>query len=313
MNAIANAVRNLVHASNGTVELGSKTQAEILAEMEALGAKIGATSLRELLKGKKDEVGGWKMVEVAAAPSAEVKTDEVQEPANPAFNFPKGADMQKTEPTTPVNIAQMQQDAKNSAPKQLTPEQIALAAAAENAHPTNGGKDLKKVGDHVATIDPTTGKQTFRGTDWSKVLPQAPQPVKDGSMLHRLLVRLCDPKGATKQELMTEFGWSAGGLSGILHWEPKSKGYFLHSEKKDGELRYFLQEIGTGRRYGAEEILVKAPAAPKAPKEPKAPKVQAAAAADASKPVKVSKEQKAQVPNLGAANVTKRVAVKKPA
>jgi hypothetical protein len=296
-------IATLVRQDGTKVEItGAMKNADMIAALKTAGHPIGATSLRELIAGKKTEVNGWTLVKAEAD-----KKDEKAAPA--AFNFPKGSDQptkDEEKPAAPLNLAQMQQDALNAAPKQLTPEQLALAAKVENELP---GSQLKP----GQSIDPATGKITHRGANWSEILPQAPIPVKDGSMIHRLLVRLCDPKGATKQELLSEFGWSAGGLSGILHWEPKAKGYFLHSEKKDGELRYYLQEIGTGRRYGAEEILVKAAAAPKAPKEPKAPKVQAAAAADASKPVKVTKEQKAQVPNLGAANVTKRVAVKKPA
>jgi hypothetical protein len=264
------------------------------------------------MTGKKETAGGFQMIQVEGP--ADTEAGKAIETAKEEL---AGADQEaKTDdaPSQPVNIAQMNQEAAQAAAKTLTPEQLKLAAEVENAMPTADSKMAKVAGTNfTGKIDPATGKQTFRGTDWTKVLPQTPQPIKQDSMLHRLFVRLCDPAGLTKKQMMDEFTWSAGGLSGILHWEPKAKGYFLASEKKEGVLHYYLAEIGTGRRYAPEEILIKAAPAPKAPKEPKAPKVQAAAAADASKAPKVTKEQRAQVPNLGAANVTKRVANKKPA
>lgn len=300
-------IATLVNAEGKKVELtGSMKNKDMLAALEAAGSKIGATTLRELISGKKESAGGWSLMKPEAGNAADDGAVKELVAAD------QGAQTDQT-PSQPLNIAQMQQEAKNAAPKQLTPEQLALAANVENAMPSADSKLAKVAGtDFTGKIDPATGKQTFRGTDWTKVLPQSPVPIKQDSMLHRLFVRLCDPAGVTKKQMLDEFSWSAGGLSGILHWEPKAKGYFLASEKKEGALYYYLAEIGTGRRYSPEEILIKAAPAPKAPKEPKAPKVQAAAAADATKAPKVSKEQRAQVPNLGAANVTKRVANKKP-
>lgn len=311
-------IATLTHTSGKTVTItGDMSKPAMLVAIKETGNPLGGTSLHELITGKKSEIAGWtvsKPEPQAAAAESTGATDEAPQ-ANPAFPFPKGADMQaSTEPAAPAVV-------------QLTPEQAELAKQVEADMPTRDAE-----------------KKTLRGTDWSKVLPQEPQPVKDQSMLHRLFVFLCTPGGVTKAQILSEFTWSAGGLSGILHWEPKAKGYFLKSEKKDGVIHYSLC-FHASFKGGAEptpvqpeEILVRTgnatnsglaakikdlkkaagipvqEAAPRAPKEPKpaAPKVEAAAAADASKAPKVSKEQRSQVP-ASAGNITKRVSAKKAA
>lgn len=280
---------SLKHTSGKTVEFTTDMKmADIQAAFKATGFGIGPTSIREFKNAEKPvtkPIGGWFY---AQAPKAE------DTPAD----APKADDVKVNDEPTPADAV---------AKKELTPEQAKLAADAEAEH----GSDTKlRPGER---IDPTTGKPTFRGADWKSILPQEPKPVKEGSMLHKLFVRLAT-KPATKQELMEEFGWSSGGLSGILHWEPKAKGYFLHSEKVDGVLKYSLRMIGghpvtTVLTKAAPEP--KAAKAPKAPKEPKAPKVEAAAAANASKAPKTPKSVSAVPPSAG--NITKRVSKKKAA
>jgi hypothetical protein len=327
------------------VVIGDKTQKAILEEIKAAGYTLSRGSLAAMINGEKETAGDFKMekvkqevldAEVAPAPEA---------PKADAAPTPKGAaDKAKA---AKEKLTKEQKDAgalwglegQGAAPKAgkpeaktLTPEQAKLAADAEAAMPT------KQTG--------VTGeKKTARGTDWTKILPQEPVPIKKDSRLHKMFIRLCDPKGVSKDELMNEFNLSAGGLGGIIHWEPKAKGYFLASEKVEGKLRYHLQYInGAGRRVLADDIKVqegrvmmdtsvralidaakgvvkevkaaKAEAAPKAPAANVATK-KAAKAAEPAAPkadkVKVTKEQRGQVPDLGTANVTKRVAAKKAA
>lgn len=312
-NAQTTIIATLVRADGKTVQLtGDMTKAAMLAAIKATGHPIGGTSLNELITGKKTDVSGWS-VQTAGGDKLP-KADE----APASFKFPKAADMQPaaTDPA-PVQIT--------PALVQLTPEQAALAKDVEAAMPTRDAE-----------------KKTLRGTDWSKVLPTTPQAIKRDSMLHRLFVFLCTPNGVTKEQIMKEFNWSAGGLSGILHWEPKAKGYFLKSEKRDGKLYYSLC-YHASYKGGAEptpvqpeEILIRdgAPvnsgltakikdlkkqagipvkeAAPKAPKEPKAESTKTEPAANASKAPSVSKAQRAQVP-ASAGNITRRVSNKKAA
>jgi hypothetical protein len=305
-------IATLVHTNGKTVTLtGDMTKAKMLAAVKDTGNPIGGTSLGELIAGKKENVSGWSVQKPASNDSGKPEEKAGEQTTNQeAFRFPKGADMQAKQSTAPAapNVVT------------LTPEQAALAGKVEAEMPTR---------DAV--------KPTLRGTDWSKVLPTEPQPVKKESMLHRLFVFLCTPGGVTKDQILKEFTWSAGGLSGILHWEPKAKGYFLKSEKRDGKLYYSLC-YHTAFKGGAEptpvqpeEILIRdgaavdngvrakireimkqkgipvKEAAPKAPKEPKAPKVEAAAAADASK---APKTPKSQMP-ASAGNITKRTSNKK--
>lgn len=325
-----NAIVNLKHVSaDYTVSTEGKTKAAILAEIKAAGYKLGDKSLASLLSGEKAQAGDFMIAGVtvdpinpdaAAAtsgsdlvPHDQVKAEDTpRDTANP-YPFPKG---QGATEATPAPAA---------GPVVLTPEQQALADKVEAEMPTRDSE-----------------KPTLRGTNWKGVLPETPIAVKKGSKVHQLLGALCRPDGVTKKQLMDEFGWSAGGLSGILHWEPKAKGYLLTSEKVNGELRYHLcfhlsykggseptrvqeHEIALhegGATAPKSDLAAKIKdlkkargipvpeAAPKAQKaattEGTEPKVTAAAAANADKAPKVTKEQRAAAAPMAAANVTSR-------
>lgn len=322
---VANApVKKLAHTSEVfMVEIEGKTNAQIIEEIKAAGYVLGSKSLAALLSGEKTTAGDFEMIEVkfdpkaakaakaaaadaakaAKAAAAENKPAEVAAPAAPAAPAPK----------------------KSAGKKELTPEQAKLAGEVEKEIPTR---------EAAAPVE----KAPRVLNDVSHLLP-APgtySPLLKGSVMARMFEMLVRPEGATKAELMAEFGWSAGGLAGIIHWEPKKKGYHLGSEKKDGVIHYDLRfnaadparPNGHIQRVTAEELTYRekkpAPvvksaedkAAEKAAKD--AAKATTKAAADAAKPakevkVKVTKEQKAQVPPMGAANITKRVSAKKAA
>jgi hypothetical protein len=222
------------------------SQAKIVEAIKAAGFTLGQKSLAALMNGSKTEAGDFVVKSEAAptpkgaaakakaakakteAPADEVKTDDVKMEGKMTKEQEAAASAWGNKPAA---------GAKGKG-KTLTPEQAKLAADVEKALPT---QDKRAV---------------VRGTDWTVVLPQTPVEVKTDSKIHKLLVRLCDPNGATKKELMDEFGWSAGGLAGVIHWEPKAKGYFLNKMKRDdGAMAYYVSEIGTGRRYTPEEIL----------------------------------------------------------
>lgn len=317
-------VRILKHTSaDFQLEVEGKSQAAILAEIKAAGHTLGAASLRALMNGEKETAGDFTMTKGKPMAATEAATAPTGKEAADAAKAAKG---KKDEPKTNPDAAFLhagEAAALKKAGKTLTPEQAKLAAEVEAAIPT------KETGE---------GKKTLRGLDWSKILPQEPVPVLKDSMMHRLFVRLAQPNGATKTELMQEFNWSAGGLGGVIHWEPKAHGYFLHPEKRDGVIHYHLAQIGTGIFYKPEQVLIREKGtpnpnrdlaakiraakeaagilAPKPPKEPKAPKAEAtpAPAADGTaKParVKVSKSDLAGVPPMAGVSMTKRTATKK--
>lgn len=288
--------RTLVHTSEVfSVDVEGKSQAAILAEIKDAGYTLGSKSLSAMLSGEKDQAGDFKMTkenaETAAADQAKAakakKSAEKSTPTQPEATDPKAEPW----PFKGQSLADRVAGLKNTETKNLTPEQAALAKQVEGQIPTKE-------------------KVSYRGTDWSKVLPQSPVAVRKDSVIHRLFTRLCDQNGASKEELMKEFGWSAGGFGGIIHWEPKAKGYFLGTEKKDGVVRYHLQFIGSsGKKVKPEEILVaEKKVAP--PKEPKAAKQPAAPKEPKPAKVKVSKEQMATVPPMGGASVTTRTSKK---
>jgi hypothetical protein len=152
--------------------------------------------------------------------------------------------------------------------------------------------------------------------DWGDLIAKTPQPVLAGSVIGRLFEMLSRPEGATKVEMMAEFNWSEGGFGGIIHWEPKARGYALRSAKIDGVLHYHLA-FTNGVDVTPSEILyrekkVAAVAVPKAPKAPKVAATEAGetgTAANVTKRVRVPKDAMESVPAMG--NVTMRRAATK--
>ncbi len=308
-------IKTIFHKTTGLeINVEGKTNSAIIAEIKKAGFTLGAKSLAAMLKGDVEAAGDFTTVKpevkaeepaVAAAAADTTSGDEVEQLAAPVAPVTK--EVRAKKPTLRERVLA----AGALAP--LAPNLDAL----EKLDPTAreiAEKELAEQREAALKAD----KFSFRGTDWSKVLPQSPVAVKEGTKIHGLLVYLTTPGGVTKDEIMTKFGWSAGGLAGILHWEPKAKGYALISEKGgDDKLRYSLAFIGSGgRRVKPEEVLVKAAAAPKAPKAPKA-------AAPEGTPEDAPAVKKVRVPKngmdavgvlmaaLGGSSVTKRVAAKK--
>lgn len=320
------------------------SQKAIHEAIKTAGFTLSIKSIAALLSGEKTEAGDFKVekmtqaaidAELAAAP-APAPVVEAPAPAagKSAAEKAKAAKDKLTKEQKDAGAAWGLEGQAPAAPvkgkgKTLTPEQAKLAGDVEKEIPTR-----------EATGEPKAARKP--GVDWTKVLPQEPVAVREGSMLHRLFVRLCDPAGATKKQLMDEFNWSAGGLGGILHWEPKAKGYFLQSLKENGELRYHLAQIGTGIRYNPADVKVakageplakndlaakiKAarieagiiqPDAPKpegaAPAAPEAPKQEAAPTEPAAPKVKVTKEQRGEAAPMAGVNMVSKRRNPKPA
>lgn len=314
-------VKKLAHTKEVfMVEIDGKTNAQIIEEIKAAGFVLGSKSLAALLSGEKTTAGDFEMIEVKFDPKV---AKAAKTAAADAAKAAKAAAETKPEiaPAAPAPAAAPK---KSAGKKELTPEQAKLAGDVEKEIPTR-------------ETTPPVEKPARVLNDVSHLLP-APgtySPLLKDSVMARMFEMLVRPEGATKTELMTEFGWSAGGLAGIIHWEPKKKGYHLGSEKKDGVIHYDLRfnandparPNGNIQRVTAEDLTYRekkpAPvvksaeekAAEKATKD--AAKVAAKAAADAAKPVKEAAPAKVKVPKdapvASAGNITKRVSAKKAA
>lgn len=242
------------------------TQLDVQTAIKAAGYALGQKSIAALMNGSKTEAGDFMVKTEApkadvkkaaadaakaaadAAKAAKAKTDEKKPAADAGAEAPKtdkpakakGGDKAAQEAAMKAwgGDAGAAPESKGKG-KTLTPEQKKLASDVEKAIPTK-----------------EKGAPAQRGTDWSTILPQSPVAVKAGSKGHQLFLALCEPEGATKKELMEKFNWTAGTLGGLIHWEPKAKGYFLNKIKRaNGEMAYCLTEIGTGNRYKPEDII----------------------------------------------------------
>lgn len=315
MNAIAQtanvetiAARRLAHKTdNFSIDLTEgKTQAAILTEIKDANYNIGTKSLAALMKGEKSEAGDF-MIVGGSAPAAPAPTPapEVVVTAAPA---PTKAEeraalkaKQQAEKEERIKAAQEAKAALADMNKPAAAPVVAPEAPA--AAPAEAPVDATATPPVVAAAPVVKVPRVLK--DHSALLPAhgVYMPLRKDSVMDQYFTMLCRPEGATKKEMMDKFGWSAGGLSGIIGWEPKKKGYHLASTKVEGVLTYHLEfhandKDKAGQRVTAADLTYVQPKPAPEPKTPKAPKV-AKAATEAG--------------TLPAGGTTRRVSAKKQA
>lgn len=312
MNAIAQtanietiAARRLAHKTeNFSVDLTEgKTQAAILTEIKDANFNIGTKSLSALLKGEKTEagdfmiVGGMQIIDGAALPEApKMPTAEEKATAKAAADEAKAA-------AKALSAKKMAEDAmkkSGGAPeadkikedvKAYDKKEGDTAAPNVVTPPADGEVKPEVAAEPAKAVEPKAPRALI---DWGDELPPPGvyREVKPGTMIDRLFQALMKEGGATKAALQAEFGWSSGGMSGVIGWEPKKKGYHLASPKIDGVIHHHLEfhqadPEKAGQRVTPADIKYVQPKPapePKAPKAPKEPKV-AKAPADPKAPV----------------------------
>lgn len=310
------APRKIAHKTeNFSVDLTEgKTQAAVLAEIKEANFTLGSKSLAQLMKGEKTEAGDFTIVGgmeiIDAAPKEVAKTDnkptkeerdalkaqqkkdqearaQAAKDAKAAKDV-KDANADKKTAETAIEVKTIEtEDAAAIAAQKLKDAEEAKANLAAAQKQLDDAKLALKEAQKAAKVPVTKAagepKAPRQLIDWSAELP-APgvyMPLRKGTVMDSYFQMLCDPKGTTKQQFMDKFGWSAGGLSGILGWEPKKKGYLLVSEKVDGVLHYHLQfhaqdEKRAGQRVQVSDLTYVQPKPAPEPKAPKAPKETAA-------------------------------------
>lgn len=315
-------ITKLAHTSeNFSVEVEGKTNAAILEEIKDAGHKLGKESLKALLDGSKAKAGDFEAVVEAEAPApapTETKKPNKKAAAADAAKAAAADDKKPEEEKKPE--PEITED--KSGPKVLTPEQAKLAAEVEKEIPTREpAKNVEKA--------PRVLK------DFSHLLPKPGEygELLRGTTMSKLFEGLCRDEGMTKAEMMTEFGWSAGGLAGIIHWEPKKKGYTLGSVKKEGVIHYHLmwhaadpaRPNGHLQKVKLDELKYrekKVAPPPKTQEEKDKEKAAKQAQKDAEKAAKAADKaagapapapKAPDAPAAGGGNVTKRVSAKKQA
>lgn len=317
MNAIAQtanvetiAARRLAHKTeNFSIDLEGKTQAAIMTEIKDANFNIGTKSLAALIKGEKSEAGDFMIVGEA--------------PAAPAI-APAAAAPTKAEERAALKAQQqIEKDARIQA---AADAKAALATTIKPADAPVVGTEAPVVVDPAAPTAPVDATATPPAApvvkaprvlkDHSALLPAhgVYMPLRKDSVMDQYFTMLCRPEGATKKEMMETFGWSAGGLSGIIGWEPKKKGYHLASTKVEGVLTYHLEfhandKDKAGQRVTAADLTYVQPKPAPEPKAPKAPKAAKAATEAGTLPAggttrRVSAKKQAELDAAAAAAAT---------
>ncbi|ACV50229.1 conserved hypothetical protein [Delftia phage PhiW-14] len=109
----------------------------------------------------------------------------------------------------------------------VTPEQVDAVQAAVKA---DEAKETKVETEGVAPSDKAETGTTETATPAAKVI----KGVRRGTKNDIVFKMLCRAEGATIKEVMAECGWTEGGASSIIYWEPADKGYDLLKEKVAG-------------------------------------------------------------------------------
>ena len=320
MNAIAQtanvetiAARRLAHKTdNFSIDLTEgKTQAAILTEIKDANYNIGTKSLAALMKGEKSEagdfmiVGGMQIIDGSAPAAAPAAAPEVVVTAAPApTKAEERAALKAKQQAEKDERIKAAQEAKAALADMNKPAATAPVVAPEApAAAPEAPVDATATPPAVAAAPVVKVPRVLK--DHSALLPAhgVYMPLRKDSVMDQYFTMLCRPEGATKKEMMDKFGWTAGGLSGIIGWEPKKKGYHLASTKVEGVLTYHLEfhandKDKAGQRVTAADLTYVQPKPAPEPKAPKAPKA-AKAATEAG--------------TLPAGGTTRRVSVKKQA
>lgn len=253
-------VKAISHAKeNLSIIIEGKDVAAIIAEVQTHeGVKApGKVSLKEMLEGTKTKVGDWEVIDLEVTP----EPNKAKGAAAAAAKANAEADKKAPE-SAAKNPADPEADKKAADAKTktvtLTPEQAKLAADAEKKLPTKETKPVvekpPRVLKDVSHLLPTPGEY---------------RSIKEGSTTFKLFTDMCGPDGITKKAACEKYGWSDGGWGGIIHWEPKHKGYKLGVVKVDGVAHYHLMWHDADTKEGRTGGNVKVKAEEIAKTEPK--------------------------------------------
>ena len=195
------------------VELNGKTVDEVCQEVSEQGGRLGKTSLRDLLSGRREMACGFGVVEPSPDAVGQVDAPAVDEAEEQTVvSEPEVAEEQPAEQEEEVAQEVVEQ-----------PE----AAPATNSFAGLVGQILN-AGVIIINND-------------QAVLEKRVKPVKKTTKIAKLMELMDRPEGVSAAELMKEFNWTEGGVASYVHYEPQERGYKVRSEKINGERRYFLE------------------------------------------------------------------------
>ena len=292
-------VKTLFHTKeNFKLVIEGMTKGDVMAAIKAANLSIGDKSLADLLNDRKAQAADFEVIYVKFDPIAK-KAAAVQAAADKAT---LAAKVKADKAAAGAIVATKAAEDKAAAAK--TKADIKAVKMAEDAE----AKALAvktKADAKAAAIAAMPVKAPRVPVDFDHLIAKAPTPQKRGGKIALLLERLCAPTGATKAELMAEFNWSDGGFGGLIHWEPKARGYTLVSEKVDGIIHYHLHyradyAANPSGKVKPEELMFK-------PETP-VPATKVAKVAKENTPAVKAKEAE---PDVSAAKITKRVRIPK--
>ena len=201
------------------IDIEERTQEDILKSINDAGYTIGHNSLTMLLNGSCFQAGMFEIIDVRFDPKKKTET-------------PKTVVTTVT-PTTP---------------------EPAIAAPMTPQHSPKMETVEKKVAREVIKQVSKAPKQKS-GRVVSKESSELPDPVLVGSKNAKMFGLLARPEGATREEIMTELGWSPSCFASIIYTVPKSKGYAIFAEKtEDSALHYHLYFVGGAGKVLPEQV-----------------------------------------------------------
>lgn len=257
--------KKLAHVENDFLcDIEDRTQEAILKDINDAGFSIGHQSLTMLLAGTCFQAGNFEVIDVRFA-----------------------AGTKQPEGIAPVIAASV------AAPVVVV-EELKPVAATTTLHLPAAKPTVVAVAPEAPKPAPEPRKAKSRVVSDADI-PTAPVEVLRGSKNGLMFEMLARPQGATRNEIMKAFDWSASCLASIIYTVPKSKGYTIVAEKIEDTLHYHLCFIGGAGKVLPEQILYRERKGTMKKEVVAAP----ATPAVVTPRVKVSRETLATVPVVG--------------
>jgi hypothetical protein len=224
---------------NFMIDIEERTQEDILKSINDAGYTIGHNSLTMLLNGNCFQAGMFEIIDVRfdTKKTMETKQQHHHQPSPP--------------PTVIITEEQ---------------KEIPVSAATTTiARTTVSVPVVKQTSIKQEVVEQKVAREVIKQVakapkqKSSKVIPKEtsgqPESVLVGTKNAKMFELLARQEGASREDIMTEFGWTPSCFASIIYTVPKSKGYAIFAEKTmEGKLRYHLYFIGGAGKVLPEQV-----------------------------------------------------------
>lgn len=257
----------LVHTTESfSMNIDGLDNEQIIDQLKDAGFSMGKTSLRNLLNGNVTKTCGFELVaapkEKAAAPVVETAPAAAPMSVADAEAAVEAEDAAKPTEVTPPAAPEVAPEVIDVEAKEVIE---AVAAPSVFSMITSQLAGTARAPQLLVVNAPA--KKNDAKTVTAVSVPNAPsapapigvngkpiKPLRRDTKNDKIFQMLCD--GATVKEISEKFGWTEGGVSSVVYWEPNDKGYGLDKEQVQGRGNVIYITID-GQRINKAQLVYK--------------------------------------------------------